>query len=58
MIGRIAAALGRLLLLAYFCWSAGLYVFLGLYPSWLVQHGLAQESTGAIGIMLFLATEN
>jgi predicted MFS family arabinose efflux permease len=44
----------RLLLLSYFCWSAGMFVFLGLYPSWLVQHGLAGEGAGAIGAMLFL----
>jgi MFS family permease len=44
----------RLLLLAYVCWSAGMYVFLGLYPSWLVQHGLAEHGAGAIGLMLFL----
>jgi predicted MFS family arabinose efflux permease len=44
----------RLLLLSYFCWSAGMYVFLGFYPSWLVQHGLAGEGAGAIGTMLFL----
>jgi predicted MFS family arabinose efflux permease len=44
----------RLLLLAYFCWSAGMYIFLGLYPSWLVQHGLADEGAGAIGLMLFV----
>jgi len=44
----------RLLLLAYFCWSAGMLVFLGLYPSWLVQHGLAHQGTGAIGIMLLI----
>ena len=42
----------RLLLLSYFCWSAGMYVFLGLYPSWLVQHGLAGESVGVVGVML------
>src|SRR5207249_6403400 len=39
----------RLLLFSYFCWSAGIYVFLGLYPSWLVQHGLAADGAGAIG---------
>jgi MFS transporter, DHA1 family, multidrug resistance protein len=44
----------RRLLLSYFCWSAGLYVFLGLYPSWLVQHGLADEGAGPIGAILFL----
>src|SRR5260221_14642736 len=31
-----------------------MYVFLGLYPSWLVQHGLAGQGAGAIGVMLFL----
>lgn len=44
----------RLLLASYFCWSAGLFIFLGLYPTWLVQHGLAHEGVGAIGVMLFL----
>jgi len=44
----------RLLLLSYFCWSAGMYIFLGLYPSWLVQHGLAGQGVGAIGVMLLL----
>ncbi|HWK45234.1 MAG TPA: MFS transporter [Stellaceae bacterium] len=44
----------RLLLLSYFCWSAAVFVFLGLYPSWLVQHGLAGRGVGAIGIMLLL----
>jgi predicted MFS family arabinose efflux permease len=44
----------RLLLLSYFCWAAGVFVFLGLYPSWVVQHGLAGYGAGAIGIMLFL----
>ncbi len=45
----------RLLLLSYLCWSAGMYIFRGLYPSWLVQHGLADAGVGAIGVMLFLA---
>jgi predicted MFS family arabinose efflux permease len=44
----------RLLLLAYFCWAAALFVFLGLYPSWLVQHGLAEYGPGAIGTMLLI----
>jgi predicted MFS family arabinose efflux permease len=44
----------RLLLVAYFCWSAAVFVFLGLYPSWVVQHGLAAYGAGAIGAMLFL----
>jgi predicted MFS family arabinose efflux permease len=44
----------RLLLAAYFCWSASVFVFLGLYPSWVVQHGLAAYGAGAIGAMLFL----
>ncbi len=44
----------RLLLLAYFCWAAAVYEFLGLYPSWAVQRGLAGHGAGAIGSMLFL----
>jgi len=44
----------RLLLLSYFCWSIGMYVFLGLYPSWLVQRGLAGEGAGTIGVILLL----
>jgi len=44
----------RLLLLSYFCWSAGMLVFLGLYPSWLVQHGLARQGAGMIGLMLLI----
>jgi predicted MFS family arabinose efflux permease len=44
----------RRLLLSYLAWSAAMYVFLGLYPSWLVQRGLADQGVGAIGIMLFL----
>jgi predicted MFS family arabinose efflux permease len=44
----------RLLFLGYFCWSAAVFIFLGLYPSWIVQHGLAGHSPGAIGVMLFL----
>ena len=44
----------RLLLLSYFCWSAAVYVFLGLYPSWAVQQGLAGHGAATIGGMLFL----
>ncbi|TMJ38453.1 MAG: hypothetical protein E6G89_12155 [Alphaproteobacteria bacterium] len=44
----------RLLLLSYFCWSIGMYIFLGLYPSWLVQHGLSHENAGKIGLLLLL----
>jgi MFS family permease len=43
----------RLLFAGYFCWSAAVFVFLGLYPSWIVQHGLAGNSPGVIGAMLF-----
>jgi predicted MFS family arabinose efflux permease len=31
-----------------------MYVFLGLYPSWLVQHGLVGHGVGTIGVMLLL----
>jgi predicted MFS family arabinose efflux permease len=44
----------RLLLLSYFCWSAAVYVFLGLYPSWVVQRGLASHGVGTVGTMLFV----
>ncbi|MEA2741118.1 MAG: hypothetical protein QOH05_4425 [Acetobacteraceae bacterium] len=44
----------RLLLSSYFCWAAAIFVFLGLYPSWVVQHGLASHGVGAIGTMLVL----
>jgi predicted MFS family arabinose efflux permease len=44
----------RLLLVSYFCWSAGMYVFLGAYPSWLVQHALAGQGVGTIGLMLLI----
>jgi predicted MFS family arabinose efflux permease len=44
----------RLLLFAYFAWAAAIFVFLGLYPSWLVQHGLADRGPGAIGTMLLV----
>jgi predicted MFS family arabinose efflux permease len=44
----------RFLLLAYFCWATAIFVFLGLYPAWIVQHGLASHSVGMIGMMLIL----
>lgn len=44
----------RLVFLAYFCWSAAVYVFLGLYPTWIVQRGLSGEGPGSIGAMLFI----
>jgi predicted MFS family arabinose efflux permease len=44
----------RLLLLAHFCWAAAMFIFLGLYPTWIVQHGLAGRSPGTIGVMLFV----
>jgi predicted MFS family arabinose efflux permease len=44
----------RLLLAAYFCWSLAVMVFLGLYPSWVVQRGLPAHGAGAIGVLLLL----
>lgn len=44
----------RLLLPAYFCWAAAVVTFMGLYPSWMIQHGLARHSIGTIGTMLLL----
>jgi predicted MFS family arabinose efflux permease len=44
----------RLVFLAYFCWSMAVFTFLGLYPTWIVQRGMADHSLGQIGTMLFL----
>lgn len=44
----------RLLLLGHFCWSMAMFVFLGLYPAWLIQHALADRGPGTISGMLFL----
>lgn len=44
----------RLLLPSYFCWAAAVVTFMGLYPSWMIQHGLAHHSVGTIGTMLLL----
>lgn len=42
------------LMAAYFCWSVGVYIFLGLYPSWLVQHGLSSFGVDAVGLVIFI----
>jgi predicted MFS family arabinose efflux permease len=47
------AGMGRLLF-GYFSWSAAMYLFLGFYPSWLVQHALAAASPQGIGTLLLL----
>lgn len=44
----------RPLMTSYFCWAVGVYVFLGLYPSWLVQHGLASFGVDTIGAVIFI----
>ena len=44
----------RHLLVAFLAWSMATFVFLGLYPTWLVQHALADRSAGAIGAILFV----
>jgi hypothetical protein len=44
----------RLLLASYFFWSAAVYIFMGLYPSWAVAQGLAGHGAGMIGTVLFL----
>lgn len=44
----------RFLFLGYFGWSCGVFAFMGLYPSWVVQHGLAQQGPAVIGGLLFL----
>ncbi|WP_213879016.1 MFS transporter [Pseudomonas sp. dw_358] len=51
----LAASPGtRPLMAAYFCWAIGVYLFLGLYPSWLVQHGLASFGVDTIGSVIFV----
>lgn len=42
------------LLAAYFLWAAATFIFLGLYPSWLVQHGLATQGPAIVGTMLLI----
>lgn len=44
----------RRVFLAYFCWSMAVFTFLGLYPTWIVQRGMADYSLKQIGAMLFL----
>jgi predicted MFS family arabinose efflux permease len=44
----------QLVFLAYLSWSAAVFVFLGLYPTWIVQRGLVGHGSGSLGAMLFL----
>jgi predicted MFS family arabinose efflux permease len=44
----------RRLLVAHFCWASAMFTFLGLYPTWVMQHGLVDRGPGAIGLMLFV----
>jgi predicted MFS family arabinose efflux permease len=44
----------RLLLLAFFAWGMAMFVFLGMYPAWVLQRGLPGMGPGVIGAMLFL----
>jgi predicted MFS family arabinose efflux permease len=41
------------LLCGYLFWSVAMYVFLGFFPSWLVQHGMAAAGPQTIGTLLF-----
>ncbi len=43
----------RLLFASYFCWAIGVYTFLGLYPSWLIQHALRMDRVGTVGTVVF-----
>ncbi|MBS7810419.1 MFS transporter [Roseococcus pinisoli] len=45
----------RLFLLSHLAWALALFVFLGLYPSWLLQAGLPGYGAGAIGALFLLA---
>ncbi len=44
----------RLLFASYFCWAFGVYTFLGLYPSWLIQHALQMDGVGTVGTVVFV----
>lgn len=44
----------RPLMASYFCGAVGVYVFLGLYPSWLVQHGLSSFGVDTVGSVIFI----
>ncbi|MGE0718915.1 MAG: MFS transporter, partial [Alphaproteobacteria bacterium] len=44
----------RLIFVGYFAWAAAVFAFLGLYPAWAVQRGLAAAGPGAIGAVLFV----
>lgn len=51
----MSASVGtRPLLASYFCWSVGVYIFLGLYPTWLVQHGLPSFGVDTVGSVIFI----
>lgn len=44
----------RLLFASYLCWAIGVYTFLGLYPSWLIQHALRVDGVGIVGTVVFV----
>jgi len=44
----------RLFFASYFCWAFGVYTFLGLYPSWLIQHALRMDGVGTVGTVVFV----
>lgn len=43
----------RPLLFSYFFWSLSVYIFLGLYPTWLVHTGLSGENLSTTAAILF-----
>lgn len=44
----------RSLLIAHLCSATAMFVFLGLYPSWLLQRALPDHGPGTVGTLLFL----
>lgn len=44
----------RRLLLGFGGWAMAMFVFLGMYPAWVIQHGLAGRGPGVISGMLFV----
>lgn len=47
----------RSILISYLLWATAVIVFMGMYPSWIIQNNLLHWSTGTVGI-LFLLGEN
>jgi predicted MFS family arabinose efflux permease len=54
LLSQSGHADAHLIFASYFCWATGVYVFLGLYPSWLIQHALRTDGVGTVGTVVFI----